>query len=212
MKINNVSTYCNIYLHLWKKVNLKVNLQHEYNLKFITQLIIVLEVVSCAKTTNRSQGYIILHNFVYSSYYILDHSLLLPPLSSAAQNGNARVQPFMLRKLSGNNCSIMTILKHLCLHYLCAKPFITLYIYGPYSIDIIPDVYQQKPALVQRAALPVLWKVLSLRSPATGEAKSALQTLCRSLYLCMGSGLESLMTQQPPDQQQRLRDILHNLS
>lgn len=63
-----------------------------------------------------------------------------------------------------------------------------------------------------RVGLPVLWKVLSSRSPATGEAKAALQYLCESLIVCVGpEKLESCMLQQPPDQQQKLRDILRNL-
>lgn len=65
---------------------------------------------------------------------------------------------------------------------------------------------------MQRVALPVLWKILSSRAPSTGEAKLALQTLCQSLLLCLGwDKLETAMSQQPPDQQQRLRDILQNM-
>lgn len=35
--------------------------------------------------------------------FFADCTLLFPPLASAAQNGNARVQPIMLKKLSGTN-------------------------------------------------------------------------------------------------------------
>ncbi len=78
--------------------------------------------------------------------------------------------------------------------------------------DMLPGVYQQKPTLVHRVGMSVLFKILSSRSPATGEAKSALQSLCLSLVTCLGSDkLESSMSQQPPDQQQRLRDVLRSL-
>ena len=79
-------------------------------------------------------------------------------------------------------------------------------------LDILPGVYHQKPPLVQRVGLPVLWKVLSSRSPATGEARAALHLLCKSLYMCLGpEKLESSMLQQSPDLQQKLRDMLRNL-
>ena len=38
-----------------------------------------------------------------SSHIIIDCTLLFPPLASAAQNGNTRVQPIMLRKLAGKD-------------------------------------------------------------------------------------------------------------
>ena len=38
-----------------------------------------------------------------SSRIIIDCTLLFPPLASAAQNGNTRVQPIMLRKLAGKD-------------------------------------------------------------------------------------------------------------
>ena len=40
-----------------------------------------------------------IHSF--SFHIIIDCTLLFPPLASAAQNGNTRVQPIMLRKLAG---------------------------------------------------------------------------------------------------------------
>ena len=65
---------------------------------------------------------------------------------------------------------------------------------------------------MQRLGLPVLWKMLASRSPATGEAKSALLTLCETLYECMGPALEASAVQLDPSQQKRLRELLCSLT
>ena len=77
---------------------------------------------------------------------------------------------------------------------------------------MVPRVYDQKPALLQRVGLPVLWKMLSARSPATGEAKMAILRLCESLYLCLGPNLQASAAQLSPAQEQRLMDLLRTLS
>ncbi|XP_019850510.1 PREDICTED: crescerin-1-like [Amphimedon queenslandica] len=116
-------------------------------------------------------------NAIDSLMQTVDCTLLFPPLASAAQNGNARVQPIMLKKLS----------------------------------DLIPYVYGQKPGLVQRIGLPVLWKVLSSRSPATGEAKQAILRLTEVLQLCLGPSLQESASQLSPTQQQKLQELVQTL-
>ena len=58
--------------------------------------------------------------------------------------------------------------------------------------DLIPSAYAQKPQLVHRQVLPVIWHHVSSRSSVTGETKVTLQELCAVLQGCMGSSfLES---------------------
>lgn len=72
-------------------------------------------------------------------------------------------------------------------------------------------MYDQKPGLVQRIGLPVLWKVLSSRSPATGEAKQAILRLTEVLHLCLGSSLQESASQLSPTQQQKLQELVQTL-
>lgn len=124
--------------------------------------------------------------------FFLDSTLLFPPFALAAQNGNARVQPIMLKKIAG---SIIIVNNE------------SFYL----SLDLIPQIYDQKPSLVQRVGLPVLWKILSSRSPATGEAKMAVLKLTEALHICLGPNLIASAAQLSPSQQHKLHDLLHVL-
>ena len=69
-------------------------------------------------------------------------------------------------------------------------------------------VYDQKPQLISRQVLPVLWHLLSSKTPATGEAKTAILALAGALYQCMGQGLLDSAGSLAPVQQRKLQDLL----
>ena len=53
---------------------------------------------------------------------------------------------------------------------------------------ITTSAYAQKPQMVNRLVLPVVWHHVSSKMPVTGEAKATLQNLCKVLLECMGQG------------------------
>ena len=70
----------------------------------------------------------------------------------------------------------------------------------------------QKPQLVSRCVLPVVWHHVSNRTPVTGEAKTALQDLCRALLDCMGQGFIDSAAHLSMENRKKFDDLLEHLS
>ena len=68
--------------------------------------------------------------------------------------------------------------------------------------------YDQKPQLVYRQVLPVMWHLLTSRVPATGETKVAAVALCGALWQCMGQALLDSASHLSPEQKKSLRDMI----
>lgn len=79
------------------------------------------------------------------------------------------------------------------------------------SSELTSWVYDQKPQLVSRQILPVMWHLLTAKTPATGEARAAMLALCESLYKCMGHTLLDSASNLAPEQQKKLSDLVNSL-
>ena len=80
------------------------------------------------------------------------------------------------------------------------------------SSELTGWVYDQKPQLVSRQILPVMWHLLTAKTPATGEAKAAMLALCKSLYNCMGHTLLDSASNLAPEHQKKLGDLVNFLN
>lgn len=78
------------------------------------------------------------------------------------------------------------------------------------NIDLTPSAYEQKPSLVCRLILPVVWHHVSSKAPATGEAKAALQELCRVLLESMGPGFLDNAAHLSIEDRKKLDNLLEN--
>jgi len=79
------------------------------------------------------------------------------------------------------------------------------------SVELTSWVYDQKPQLVSRQILPVMWHLLAAKTPATGEAKAAILALCEALYKCMGHSLLDSASSLSPEHQKRLNELVDSL-
>lgn len=68
--------------------------------------------------------------------------------------------------------------------------------------------YGQKPQLVCRQVLPVMWYLLTSRVPATGETKLAAVALCGALWQCMGQALLDNASHLSAEQKKGLKDMI----
>lgn len=75
-------------------------------------------------------------------------------------------------------------------------------------LDLTPSAHAQKPQLVSRLVLPVIWH--HIKTPVTGEAKIALQDLCRVLLDCMGQGFIDSATHLSMEDRKKLDDLLEH--
>ena len=68
--------------------------------------------------------------------------------------------------------------------------------------------YDQKPQLVCRQVLPVMWHLLTSRVPVTGETKVAAMVLCGALWQCMGEAFLESASHLSPEQKSRLKGMI----
>ena len=68
--------------------------------------------------------------------------------------------------------------------------------------------YDQKPQLVCRQVLPVMWHLLKSKVSAAGETKAAAMDLCGALWQCMGQAFLDSASHLNPDQKRTLTDMI----
>ena len=76
------------------------------------------------------------------------------------------------------------------------------------SVDLTMSAYVQKPQQVTRLVLPVVWHHVSTRASITGEAKLALQELCKVLHECMGQRFLDNAAQLSEADHKKLTELL----
>lgn len=116
----------------------------------------------------------------------------MSPFAAVVNDANPRIQPIMIKKLAG------TVL-------INCKTLITISTASFPTSDLVVESYGKKPALVKRVALPVLWKLLSAKTTATGDAKLANECLCQSLFCAIGPDIEDM---PPPNVADKFRRLL----
>lgn len=70
------------------------------------------------------------------------------------------------------------------------------------------SAYAQKPQLVNRHVLPVIWHHVTSKTPATGETKATLLELCRVMSGCMGAGFLESAAHLSLEERKKLEDLL----
>ena len=68
--------------------------------------------------------------------------------------------------------------------------------------------YRQKPQLVSRHVLPVVWHHVSAKTPIKGEARLALQELCAVLQDCMQQGFLDSAAHLSVEDSKKLKELL----
>lgn len=76
--------------------------------------------------------------------------------------------------------------------------------------DLTASAYAQKPQMVQRLVLPVVWHHVSGKMPLTGEAKATLQGLCKVLLDCMGQGFIDSASHLSVEDQRKFESLLEH--
>ena len=128
---------------------------------------------------------------------------LVQSVANNGQYGNARVQPIMIKKLAGEWYGLSLSLSLLQVH-VSLSPFL--------FTELTDLAYDQKPQLVCRHVLPVMWHLLSARVPATGEAKGAAMALCGALWQCMGQSFLDSASHLSPEHKKSLKDMVDRLN
>ena len=74
-------------------------------------------------------------------------------------------------------------------------------------------LFEQKPQLISRQVLPVLWHLLSAKAPLTGDSRIAACTLCEALISTMGlQSLEDSAAHLSPEAHKKLDDLISSLN
>ena len=76
-----------------------------------------------------------------------------------------------------------------------------------YSADLTTKVYEQKPQVVNRLVLPVIWHHITSKAPITGELKVTLQNLCMVLLKCIGPGFVQNATHLSEEDHKKLEKL-----
>ncbi len=75
--------------------------------------------------------------------------------------------------------------------------------------DLTLYISDQKPQLVVRQVLPVLWYLVSAKAPLTGDTRSAAVTLCEALSSALGMDtLIESASQLSPEAYKKLDDLI----
>ena len=78
--------------------------------------------------------------------------------------------------------------------------------------ELTRHVYSQKPQLVSRQVLPVLWHLITSKVPVTGDSKTATLTLCEALWQSMGqSFLDSASAHLSPEHRKKFDEMISSL-
>ena len=77
-------------------------------------------------------------------------------------------------------------------------------------VELTAAVYVQKPQLVNRLVLPVVWHHVTSRTPVTGDSKATVQELCRVLLDCMGGGFLESAAHLSVEDHKKLEQLLEH--
>lgn len=83
------------------------------------------------------------------------------------------------------------------------------YISMVFVADLTMYIRDQKPQLVMRQVLPVLWHLLSAKAPLTGDTRVAAIALCEALSSALGlHTLTDNASQLTPEAHKKLDDLI----
>lgn len=147
-----------------------------------------------------------------------DHILLLQPFCTKAQFLNGKAKVDLIEKVAGmfvvttEQCSRVLAL---ALKVISMWDHLFLLTFSP---DLVKQLYQRKPQMVEQKVLPLLWHLLgtSFHSGTIhgrgGSVRGATANLCQALYTQMGPSLIDCAASQPANVHKDLNEMLRTKS
>ena len=112
----------------------------------------------------------------------------------------------------GTNCQALTPLNSWKKNLPRLKVFYPLLFLPPSLTELTTLAFDQKPQLVKRQVLPVMWHLLTAKTSASAEGKTAMLALCAALYDLMGQTFLDSAGNLSPEHQTQLEQLVHSLN